>query len=90
MLSHLDRQKAHRAVEHLQRLRAANLRRLRERFPTVLAFSLAIAKSPSMYHHLVGNPETGEPPRRNIGERLARQIEAALHLDLGWLDRKHS
>nr|WP_318382705.1 LexA family transcriptional regulator [uncultured Enterobacter sp.] len=41
--------------------------------------------SPAMLSQLIG-----ENPNRNVGDRLARKIETALSLPVGWMDSLHS
>lgn len=48
-------------------------------------FAEAIDTSPATLSQL-----TGEKPNRNIGDKMARKIEAALNLPFGWMDVLHN
>lgn len=68
-------------------IRRENLRRLiKERFRTRAEFADKINKSPSQ----VAMWFMTSSGKRSIGEKIAHEIEQALNLDYGWLDKDHS
>jgi phage repressor protein C with HTH and peptisase S24 domain len=62
-------------------IRRDNLRALSARFPTQAEFAAACGTAPSVIS-LIVSPN----PKRNLGNQLARKIEAAQGLAPGWLD----
>lgn len=71
------------AMSRVYERRRANLLRLTERHSITRIARAAGLKSASMLSQCLM-----APPRRTLGERLARKIEAAMQLAPGWLDRK--
>ena len=61
-------------------IRLNNLRRLVAGYESQQAFAEVAGLSVQYLNQLLGG-------HRNIGEKTARKIEAALRLELGWLDR---
>ncbi|HUD75864.1 MAG TPA: hypothetical protein VMQ76_12395 [Terracidiphilus sp.] len=84
MLTDQDRRQQHRAIEATRKLRVKNLRALEQLLGGWATLSRHTGKSASFLTALAG-----PNPRREIGETLARDIEAALNLDAGWLDQNH-
>lgn len=64
-------------------IRRENLRALAARYPTQAEFAAACGTAPSVISLIVS-----ANPKRNLGTRLARQIEVAVGLEPGWLDRE--
>jgi hypothetical protein len=66
-------------------VRRANLRKLMEQWggPTSLAAKLGHANG--SYIAQLAGPN----PSREVSEKVAREIERKLGLDLGWMDRQH-
>lgn len=65
-------------------IRRENLRALAARYPTQAEFAEACGTAPSVIS-LIVSPN----PKRNLGPKLARKIEAAAGLPHGWLDQAH-
>ena len=63
-----------------QQRRRDNLKRLLADYPTQRHFAEAVGLSVAQVSHLV----TGV---REMGEEIARRIEEALGLEMGWMDR---
>lgn len=66
--------------------RRDNLRRLSQEWggPTSLAKKLGHSNGSALAQVI------GPNPRRMVGERMARDVEKALNLRIGWLDQDHS
>lgn len=67
----------------LYEVRRARLRRLLERYSSIVEFAVAIQESPSYTHRLVKLPNKW---RKNLGDGKARKIELLLGLPEFWLD----
>lgn len=68
----------------IKETRRANARKLAEQFETLAKFSAAIDRSPTQVSRFIG-----KSPTKNIGDALARHIEAQLNKRRGWLDQNH-
>lgn len=66
-------------------IRRENLRALAARYDTQAEFAAACGTAPSVIS-LIVSPN----PKRNLGHQLARKIEAAQKLPMGWLDSVHA
>jgi phage repressor protein C with HTH and peptisase S24 domain len=66
-------------------IRRENLRALAARYGTQAEFAAACGTAPSVIS-LIVSPN----PKRNLGHQLARKIESAQGLPMGWLDSTHS
>lgn len=75
-----DKSSDHMAMD-TNTIRRENLRSLAARYPTQAEFAIACGTAPSVIS-LIVSPN----PKRNLGTKLARQIEAAVGVDAGWLD----
>jgi len=65
-------------------IRLINARDLSLSVGGVLAMSKKLGKPQAQVTHIIG-----ENPIRNIGNKIARQIEEAFSKEEGWLDRVH-
>lgn len=65
-------------------IRRENLRALVAKYPTQAEFAALCGTAPSVLS-LILSPN----PRRNLGPKLARQIEQATGIESGWLDVPH-
>jgi SOS-response transcriptional repressor LexA len=65
-------------------IRRFNLRRLAEEIGGITALAKNLGKSQSQISHLIGTR-----PIKNIGDKLAAEIEKAFNKSAGWLDREH-
>lgn len=65
-------------------IRRDNLRTLAARYPSQAEFAAACGTAPSVIS-LIVSPN----PKRNLGDKLARKIEAAAGLPHGWMDQVH-
>ncbi|MGE3920848.1 MAG: S24 family peptidase [Gammaproteobacteria bacterium] len=65
-------------------IRRHNLRELCKGVGSVTALSKLLKKSQAQISHLIG-----KTPTKNIGDRLAAQIEVAFEKPHGWLDKLH-
>jgi hypothetical protein len=84
MLTKSDRRAARKALENTRRMRIANLRSLGALYDSAAAFARALGLEPTFLSQIAG-----PHPRRNIGEELARDLEARLKLPFGYLDAAH-
>jgi hypothetical protein len=85
MLTQRDHNARYKALETLRKTRIRNLRRLREQYNHSWAeLARALGQSSSFLIAIAG-----PNPRRNIGEKLARDLEGKLGLKSGWLDTTH-
>jgi phage repressor protein C with HTH and peptisase S24 domain len=66
-------------------IRRENLRALAARYDTQAEFAAACGTAPSVIS-LIVSPN----PKRNLGHQLARKIESAQGLPMGWLDSAHA
>jgi phage repressor protein C with HTH and peptisase S24 domain len=66
-------------------IRRENLRALAARYDTQAEFAAACGTAPSVIS-LIVSPN----PKRNLGHQLARKIETAQKLPMGWLDSVHA
>lgn len=73
---------SHHPLMDTNTIRRNNLRILAARYKTQADFAAACGTAPSVIS-LIVSPN----PKRNLGAKLARQIEVAVGLELGWLDR---
>ena len=85
MLTKRDRTAFHKRVEEIQRRRAANIRYAMAHAGGWDELGLVVGKSGAFLRQMAG-----DNPQRQIGERLARQLEVELGLPLGWMDEKHA
>lgn len=82
MLSSRDRKAAIKAVEEVQRRRAANLDLLADR----AGGWRELARACGVAENLLSMMGTG---KRSMTELAARKLEVALGLPLAWLDERH-
>ncbi|MBQ1784660.1 MAG: hypothetical protein II007_13520 [Gammaproteobacteria bacterium] len=66
-------------------IRLANLRALIEKAGSISGFAAAVESSPSTISQIL-SPRTD----KNLGDKLARKIEANLKLGFGWMDSEHA
>lgn len=72
-------------MKTISEIRRENLRLIMNSRPQAKKdFAGDLEISPSQLTHIVG-----ANPKRNIGDDLAREIEARLYLEIGWLDNVH-
>lgn len=84
MLTAKDRAARHKGIEDLRNLRIKNLRRLAEAYGSWAELARAVGCSGTFLTAVAG-----PNPRRNIGEKLARDLENTLNLKAGWFDTAH-
>jgi hypothetical protein len=82
MLTKRDRKVANKALEAVQRARVKNLRFCKETAGSWEELARWTGKPPH-FLLMLGS----DNPKRSIGEKLARSIEASLGLAAGWLDQ---
>ena len=71
-------------VMNISEIRLENARQLATSIGGVVAMSERLGKSQPQVSHLIGGK-----PVKNIGNKIARQIEAAFNKENGWLDNSH-
>ena len=81
MLTTRQREERNKVHESIRLTRVENLRRLMEGYGSWAELGRQTGHSVPFLCHVAG-----PNPRRQIGEKLARDIEAALRLKSGWLD----
>ena len=73
-------------------VRKENLIVLRERFKTLANLNLAIGKKKTdstLSQIINGAKDTRSGNVKNLGDRLAREMETKLSLGYGWMDADH-
>jgi phage repressor protein C with HTH and peptisase S24 domain len=66
-------------------VRRQNMQTLAERFPSRAQFSEHIGKSPSQINQIIG-----KTPLKEVGHKMAREVEKVFGLPEGWMDTDHS
>jgi hypothetical protein len=84
LLTQRDRTAKRKAIEGVFLRRRENIAALAEVAGTWHEFARWTAYSPQFLVNIAG-----PNPTRAIGEKLARNLELALNLPVGWLDAKH-
>jgi len=82
MLAARDRKAKYKGIEDLRRRRMENLQRLVDDHGSQAAFARVYGCGESFISQILSGS-------RNIGEILARDIEAKFALPHGWLDIRH-
>lgn len=82
MLSAADRKAKYKGIEDLRKRRIANLQTLVDQCDTPAAFARVYGCSPSFVSQVLSGA-------RNIGEKLARDLESKMGVPPGWLDIRH-
>ncbi|MBT3812130.1 MAG: hypothetical protein HOF98_04845 [Gammaproteobacteria bacterium] len=70
---------------NISEIRLVNARQLATSIGGVVAMSGRLGKSQPQVSHLIG-----DKPVKNIGNKIARQIEEAFNKENGWLDNSHT
>lgn len=87
MLTKKDRTAQYKAIEELRLRRVRNLRQLSMAYGAEGNWAELGRQCGQSSTFLIAL--AGPNPRRNIGEKLARDLETALRLPTGWLDKTH-
>jgi SOS-response transcriptional repressor LexA len=69
---------------NVKTIRRENMRALAKSVGGINQLALRLNKAQSQMSHLIGIS-----PTKNIGDRIAAQVEAAFAKPIGWLDREH-
>ncbi|WP_241575134.1 LexA family protein [Rosenbergiella nectarea] len=73
-------------IPNLFEIRSAKLKELADGYETQKKFAEKAGLDPTVVSRMLYPVD--KPNRRNIGEKAAREIEAALNLPIGWLDNQ--
>jgi len=68
----------------ISEIRQRNAKYLAQKIGGINAFSEKLGKSQPQISHIIG-----ERPTKNIGNKIAREIEQAFNLEKDWLDHVH-
>lgn len=69
----------------IKSVRRENLRFLAKSVGGITRLAERLGKTQSQISHLIGNH-----PVKNIGDKIAAEVEAAFNKPVGWLDREHN
>jgi len=69
---------------NVKEIRKINMRALARSIGGISAMAECLGKSQSQISHLIGSS-----PIKNIGDRIAGQVEVAFNKPAGWLDKEH-